>query len=154
MVRPLARRLLLSRLVRKQVPHWLVAGLGGVAGSILDIVTLIALVEGGTRVALAAFSGAAAGAVVCFLVNKYWAFRDHTPLSLRQVGSFGVVAVGTALLMAAAMQVVVVGMGVPYLLAKLLCAAVVFAVWSYPAQRQLVFRRPVLVEPEAASSMA
>jgi hypothetical protein len=33
----------------------------------------------------------------------------------------------------------------PYLVAKALCAAAVFAVWSYPAQRRLVFvARPAL----------
>jgi hypothetical protein len=36
-----------------------------------------------------------------------------------------------------------VTLGVPYLLAKLICAAIVFAVWTYPAQRRLVFRRAV-----------
>jgi hypothetical protein len=40
------------------------------------------------------------------------------------------------------MQLVAVRLGVPYLLAKLICAAIVFAVWTYPAQRRLVFRRP------------
>jgi hypothetical protein len=43
--------------------------------------------------------------------------------------------------MALAMQLVAVKLGVPYLLAKLICAATVFAVWTYPAQRRLVFRR-------------
>ena len=37
------------------------------------------------------------------------------------------------------MQVVAVWVGVPYLLAKVVCAAAVFAVWSFPAQRRLVF---------------
>jgi putative flippase GtrA len=54
---------------------------------------------------------------------------------------FGLVAVVTAIWMALAMQLVAVELGVPYLLAKLICAAVVFAVWTYPAQRRLVFRR-------------
>jgi hypothetical protein len=36
---------------------------------------------------------------------------------------------------------VAVVLGVPYLLAKLICAICVFAVWTYPAQRRLVFRR-------------
>jgi hypothetical protein len=44
-------------------------------------------------------------------------------------------------MMALAMQLVSVELGVPYLFAKLLCAAAVFAVWTYPAQRRLVFRR-------------
>jgi putative flippase GtrA len=55
------------------------------------------------------------------------------------VTSFGLVAVGTAVLMALAMSVVAVGMGVPYLKAKAICAATVFLFWSYPAQRRFVF---------------
>jgi len=117
----------------------LAAGLGGIAGSVLDIAVLVACVESGMWVPLAAFLGAFAGAGACFLANKYWAFRDPRPLSLRQVGSFGLVAVGTALLMALAMAVVCVSLGVPYLLAKGICAVVVFLVWSYPAQRRFVF---------------
>jgi hypothetical protein len=49
--------------------------------------------------------------------------------------------VATATLMALAMQLFAVKLGVPYLLAKLICAALVFAAWTYPAQRRLVFRR-------------
>jgi hypothetical protein len=44
--------------------------------------------------------------------------------------------------MAIAMQLVAVELGVSYLIAKLVCAAAVFAAWTYPAQRRLVFRRP------------
>ena len=29
--------------------------------------------------------------------------------------------------------------GVPYLLAKVICSALVFLAWTYPAQRRLVF---------------
>jgi putative flippase GtrA len=38
------------------------------------------------------------------------------------------------------MQLVAVDLHVPYLLAKSICAAVVFVLWSYPAQKRLVFR--------------
>jgi putative flippase GtrA len=117
------------------------AGMGGAVGSVLDVATLVLLVEHGTRVPVAAFCGAAAGAVVNFALNKYIAFRDRSRISGRQLARFGLVAVATATLMALAMQLVAVKLGVPYLLAKLLCAAVVFAVWTYPAQRRLVFRR-------------
>jgi putative flippase GtrA len=115
------------------------AGLGGAVGSSADIAVLIALVESGVRVAGAAFLGAATGAVVCFVVNKRWAFRDRSPVTLRQVASFAAVAAVTATLMAIAMHLAVEGAGVPYLAAKALCAAAVFVVWSYPAQRRLVF---------------
>jgi putative flippase GtrA len=117
------------------------AGLGGAVGSVLDVATLVLLVEHGTRVPVAAFCGAAVGAIINFALNKYIAFRDHSRISSHQLARFGLVAVATAILMALAMQLVAVTLGVPYLLAKLLCAACVFAVWTYPAQRRLVFRR-------------
>lgn len=110
-------------------------------GSALDVAVLALLVETGTRVPVAAFCGATAGAVLNFILNKYLAFHDKTPLNAGQIARFAGVALVTALLMAGAMEIVAVRMGVPYLLAKLICAALVFAVWTYPAQRKLVFRR-------------
>ena len=125
----------------KNIRQLATAGAGGAVGSGVDVAVLVLLVEHGTRVPVAAFCGAAAGAVVNFALNKYLAFRDRSPITGRQLARFGLVAVATALLMALAMQLVAVELGVPYLLAKLICAAVVFAVWTYPAQRRLVFRR-------------
>ena len=79
-------------------------------------------------------------AVASFAVSKYVAFRDPSPVRLRQVAAFALVALATALFTAIAMQVAAVALGVPYLVAKALCAALVFVLWSYPAQRRLVFR--------------
>jgi len=83
-------------------------------------------------------------------MNKYIAFRDRSSVSLQQVGRFGAVAVTTAMLMALSMKILAVHLGVPYLIAKVVCAAVVFVVWTYPAQRRLVFARPL----DAGASMA
>lgn len=127
-------------------PRQLVAAaLGGIAGTVIDVVALVALVAGGMPVPAAAFLGAAAGAGAGFLTSKYWAFRDPRPLSLRQVSAFGLVAFGTALLMAASMALVAGVAGVPTLHAKAICAALVFLVWTFPAQRRFVF--PRLQEP-------
>ena len=82
--------------------------------------------------------------MVAFLLNKHIAFRDFSPITIQQVARFGFVAVATAVLMAFAMKLVAVDLRVPYVLAKLLCAVGVFVVWTYPAQRRLVFKRPVL----------
>lgn len=120
----------------------LASGFGGAVGTAVDVSVLVLLVQHGVAIAPAAFSGAVAGAAMNFAMNKYVAFRDRSPISSRQVVRFGIVAVAAATLMALAMHLVAVKLGVPYLLAKLLCAAVVFAAWTYPAQRRLVFRRP------------
>jgi putative flippase GtrA len=70
------------------------ASVGGLSSTTVDIIVLTILVESGMSVALAAFLGAAAGAIVCFVLNKYVAFRDHRPVDLRQVGLFAGVALG------------------------------------------------------------
>jgi putative flippase GtrA len=104
-----------------------------------DVVVLAALLNRGIPVALAAFVGAIAGAGLCFVANKYVAFRDRSRADLRQVLAFAGVALGSAILMAGAMHLACDRAHLPYLTAKVVCAAVIFVCWSYPAQRRLVF---------------
>lgn len=115
------------------------AALGGLAGTAVDVCLLSTLLHRGVGVATAAFAGAIAGAVLCFVANKYVAFRDRSRLDLRQVAAFGGVALATAVLMAVAMHLACDRAHLPYLTAKVVCAAVIFVCWSYPAQRRLVF---------------
>jgi putative flippase GtrA len=102
---------------------------------------LVWLVGRHAPVPLAAFIATLAGAATNFTLNKYVAFHDRARLTLAQVLRFDVVAVVAALLMAAAMKVATATLGLPVVVAKLACAAMVFAVWTYPAQRRLVFVR-------------
>jgi hypothetical protein len=46
------------------------------------------------------------------------------------------------------MEIVAVKLHVPTVIAKLICSALIFVGWTYPAQRRLVFRplRPSLQE--------
>ena len=55
---------------------------GGAAATAVDVGTLVLLVEHGTPIALAAFFAAACGAAVCFVMNKYIAFRDRSPITV------------------------------------------------------------------------
>ena len=144
-----AHGVLILRFV-KNPRELLTAGAGGVAATAVDIVLLVLMVESGVSVPTAAFLAATAGAAVCFLMNKYVAFRDRSSVTLQQLSRFGAVAVTTAMLMALSMKIVAVHLGVPYLIAKVMCAAVIFVVWAYPAQRRLVFARPM----DAGASMA
>jgi putative flippase GtrA len=129
-----------------QNPRQLIAsGFGGAVATAIDVSVLVQMVQHQAPIEAAAFCGAAAGAVMNFALNKYIAFGDRSPISPHQLVRFGLVAVATAALMAVAMHVVAVVLGVPYLAAKLICAVVVFAAWTYPAQRRLVFRRPAHV---------
>ncbi|HVV88821.1 MAG TPA: GtrA family protein [Kofleriaceae bacterium] len=115
------------------------ATLVGLVATTTDVVLLTLLYRAGIVVAIAAFAGTVAGAAVAFVANKHWSFRDRQPVSLRQLATYAAVCVGTGLFTAAAMHVAVDREHVPYLLAKVVSAAVVFACWTYPAQRRLVF---------------
>jgi putative flippase GtrA len=133
----------LSTLSVKSPRQLLTAGFGGVVATLFDISALVLLVESGVSVPVAAFFAAGAGAAMNFVLNKYIAFRDRSPITLQQLCRFGAVAVATALLMAVAMNIVAVQLGVQYMLAKLVCAVIVFVAWTYPAQKTLVFPRRV-----------
>jgi putative flippase GtrA len=130
-----------------QLRQMATAGLGGIAATVVDVSSLVLMVKHGTPVALAAFIAAACGAAVGFTINKYIAFRDRSPIRITQLGRFGFVAVATALLMAGAMQLLSVHLGVHLVLAKIVCSALVFIAWTYPAQRRLVFRRRPRLSP-------
>ena len=123
------------------------AGIGGVAATVVDVTLLMLMTKHGVAVALAAFIAAASGAVVGFTINKYVAFRDRSPIAFEQLARFALVAIGTALLMAVAMQIFSVKLGFAVLHAKLVCSALVFFGWTYPAQRRLVFRRRPQLSP-------
>jgi putative flippase GtrA len=119
----------------------LAAGLGGAVGSVFDVVTLLLLVKlTPASIPLSAFLAAGVGAVVCFVMNKYIAFRDGTPVSFEQVVRFGLVAVATGILTAGGMKLVAVDLHVPVILAKAICAAAVFVAWTFPAQKKFVFK--------------
>jgi putative flippase GtrA len=148
-----ARALLFLGLV-KNPREVLAAGMGGMVGTGLDVVCLLLLVKRtAVSVPVAAATAAIVGAVACFVWNKYVAFRDRSPVTVAQVARFGGVAVATALLMALAMKLIAVDLRVPVLAAKLICAALIFLVWTYPAQRFFVFTRR-FASPSPASSIA
>lgn len=129
----------------RNIRELLASGFGGAVATAVDVSVLVLMVQHERPIAVAAFCGAAAGAVMNFALNKYIAFRDRSSITIHQLARFGLVAVATATLMALTMHLVAVQLGVPYLLAKLICAVAVFVAWTYPAQRRLVFRRPAHV---------
>jgi putative flippase GtrA len=133
-----ARTLLVLGFVKQVVG----AAAGGIAATVADVAVLAALVQlARCPIPIAAFLASAVGAAVGFIVNKYFAFRDHSPITFSQVARFAMVAGATAVLMALLMKWVAVDLHVPYLYAKVLCALAVFVAWTYPAQRRLVFAR-------------
>lgn len=115
-------------------------GISGALAAVLDVLVLIGLVElARVHVTAAAFAGAMSGAAFNFAVNKYWAFADDSGIELRQVAGFAIVAAVSACFIAAAVHLLAVMIGLPYLMAKAIAAAAVFLGWSYPVQARFVF---------------
>lgn len=129
------------RVFVKNPRELLTAGIAGVVATGLDVGVLVVLVAHHAPIPLATFIAALTGAALNFALNKYVAFRDRSPIRVGQIARFNAVAVVAALLMAAAMKVATANIGAPVVPAKLACAALVFAIWTYPAQRRLVFAR-------------
>ena len=128
-------------------------GVSGMVATAIDVGALVFLVEvARTHVTLAAFLAAALGGVTNFLVNKYWAFEDEAPLEIRQITIYALVSLVTAAFVAAAVHILAVLIGLPYLIAKAVAAALVFLVWTYPAQARLVF--PDAAEVDTGDSMS
>jgi putative flippase GtrA len=135
--------LYLSRSMRARARRILRTGTAGALAAVADVLTLIALVDGaGLRPGPAAFLAASIGAVFGFTLSKYWAFRDYSALDRRQVSRYAMVSLFNAALVAFAVHMLADVVGVQYLWAKGVSAVLVFAVWSYPAQSRIVFRRP------------
>jgi putative flippase GtrA len=128
----------------KNARELLTAGMAGIVGTGIDVSALVLMVGSGVSIPVATFVAALLGAATIFVLNKYVAFRDRSPINVPQLARFGFVAVSAAMLMAVAMKIVAVKLAVPVVVAKLACAAIVFAIWTYPAQRRLVFARPAL----------
>ncbi|MBP9088138.1 MAG: GtrA family protein [Kofleriaceae bacterium] len=118
----------------------LVAAAGGALSTGLDL-GVLALVSRHNSIAVAAACGVAAGGALGYVWNKKVTFADRTPASAGQLLRFASVVAVTAVLMAVSMHIASVWMGVPYQLAKIACAALVFLVWTFPAQKLVVFSR-------------
>jgi putative flippase GtrA len=126
----------MSKLLTKQRVY---AAIGGVLSTTLDLAVL-AVLSRRNSIAFAAACGVAAGGGLGYVWNKKIAFVDPTPASANQLFRFALVVAVTAVLMAACMHIASVWIGVPYQFAKIGCAALVFLVWSFPAQKLVVFR--------------
>ena len=131
--------MLLSPVMPESTRRFLSSTLAGALATATDVVLLSLLYHLGIVVGAAALAGSLSGAVVGFVINKYWALRDGRPLTLRQLAIYSAVSITTALITASLMHVACERGHLPYLLAKLISAALVFACWTYPAQRRLVF---------------
>jgi putative flippase GtrA len=130
-------------------------GVSGMVATAVDVTALVLLVELlRSHVTIAAFLAAALGGVTNFLINKYWAFDDDAPLEIRQIAIYALVSLVTAAFTAAAIHILAVLIGVPYLIAKAIAAALVFLIWTYPAQARLVFPETAEIAGDSMPELA
>ncbi|HEY3495792.1 MAG TPA: GtrA family protein, partial [Polyangiaceae bacterium] len=86
---------------------------------------------------LATAAGCALGGLVSFTLARVWVFSSGGA-SAPQASRFAFVSGASAVLNAGGVALLA-GLNVPFVLGWCLVRAVVFATWSYPAQRDFVF---------------
>lgn len=107
----------------------------GVGASVADFALLAALVEmGRVRPELAVVPAMLLGLMIQFVGNKYFAFGDRSVVSVGQAAAFLGVEVGT-LLLGAGCFALLVSWQLPYGIARLLAAALVYFGFSFPLWR-------------------
>ncbi|MEZ4409892.1 MAG: CDP-alcohol phosphatidyltransferase family protein [Polyangiales bacterium] len=107
----------------------------------VDLTVMIVAVEGmGAPPALAAAAGGATGALLSFSLGRRWTHDVADDALAHQAARYALVA-ATAVGFNAMGEGVAVALGVNYVLARLVIAAAVGALWSAPMQQHYVFRR-------------
>jgi putative flippase GtrA len=142
------------RVIRRLLNLWATRSLlvGGVA-TVVDVSCMVTAVEwlGWPRVP-AAMLGVSVGATVSFLLNKYFAFRDHEsklgPQALRYAAATG----GAMLVHASFMFVLTTMLGVFYVISKFIADLVVFSGGNLLLMRFIVFPRAAKVMEAVSAS--
>ena len=133
---------------RKSFPRlkqWLRHHAASIAATIVDFGTMIALVQAfDLRPVTATMAGAVAGGVTNFALGRVWAYAAEGGREGALPGQalrYGLVTVASLLLNAGGEHLLVNGLGVQYVLARVGIATVVSNAWNYPMQRFFVFGR-------------
>jgi putative flippase GtrA len=113
---------------------------GAVAATAVDFLAMIAWVEMGRGSPVtAAAVGAAGGALTNFLLGRRWIFNATGRSAAAQAVRYALVAVGSLALNSLGQAVLVRALRVPYVLSRVLVAAVVGMSWNFPLHRRFVF---------------
>jgi putative flippase GtrA len=114
---------------------------GSLIASAVDFSTMIAavrLLE--LHPAAATALGAAAGAIVNFLLGRYWIFPDGRATAGTSAVRYAFVSLISLGLNSAGEYVLVTFARMQYVIARLLVAIAVSVVWNFPMQRSFVYR--------------
>jgi putative flippase GtrA len=115
---------------------------GAITASAVDFSVMVALVEIlRAPPALAAATGAMAGAMTNFVLGRRWVFRARSAAALGQAGRYAAVSAAGAGWNALGEYVLHDAGLVGYVLARAVVAIAVGLAWSFPLQRRFVFVR-------------
>ncbi len=114
------------------------SSLTSVAVEFALLTTLVSLLH--VQYLFGALIAGASGCVLCFVINRRWAFRVRHGSAWRQLFRHGVVVGGGIGLGMLLMWLAVRALGLPYQVGWLLGGSVVFLTWTFPMQRWFTFR--------------
>jgi putative flippase GtrA len=124
---------------------WRVFGrhqVGALTATAVDFLVMVALVELlRAPPAMAAATGALAGATTNFILGRRWVFRARSGAVLAQAGRYAAVSAASAGWNALGEYVLHDAGHVGYVVARVVVSVVVGLAWNFPLQRRFVFGR-------------
>lgn len=108
-----------------------------------ELVLFATMARGAARgpYAAAAATGALAGAIANFTINRFWAFRSSAKALVKQAAQYAAGSLMTLLVLEAVLWIVVERLGLDARAAWLPAKLFTWAAFSYPFQRIVVFTR-------------
>ena len=130
---PPPRHALLGLLARHQT--------GAAFATAVDFLVMIIWVESGLGSSVSgAAVGAGSGAVANFLLGRAWIFQAGGRPAMGQALRYALVAASSLGLNSLGQHLMLRATSLPYVLARVLVAAVVGVAWNFPMHRRFVFR--------------
>jgi putative flippase GtrA len=115
---------------------------GAITATAVDFLMMIGWVElaHGSPVTAVAV-GATCGGVTSFLLGRRWIFRVTDRSAAAQALRYGLLSASSMGLNSLGEYLLLRALGLPYVLTRLMVAALVGLCWNFPLQRYFVFRR-------------
>jgi putative flippase GtrA len=134
--------------VKREVSSAARAGVSSIVATLTDgafyeLVLFATMTRGEARdpYAAAAATGALAGAIANFTLNRFWAFRSKDKALVKQAAQYAAGSLMTLLVLEAVLWIIVERLGVDARVAWLPAKLFTWTAFSYPFQRIVVFTR-------------
>jgi putative flippase GtrA len=135
----------LTELILVSGIEFLRAQVSAFAGGIIDYLIMIICIEWfDISLIPAIIIGGSIGAVINFLINRYWTFKNHRTKLLPQLIKFITAAMGSILLKATGTHLLTNALGVDYKITRLITDAFVCFGFNFLIQKFWVFKKQTL----------